>query len=177
MRNFVIIFVFLMVSSMMMAQGPEPLSKGKMAVNVGTGFWGLRTGFMPIHAGMEFGITEDISVGYNAGWRLYSDGWNHSLFVFQARGDYHFNTLLNLDKVWDVYAGLRIGPAVMTAPANYPDWLSKQGFNFTVDGYAGGRWYFSDTMALNAEVGLMGLFPDIVGPTPFINAGLTFRLN
>ncbi len=95
-------------------------------------------------------------VGFDLGWRLYQDGWNHSLFVFQVRGDYYFNTLIGLDKTWDVYAGLQLGPGVMTAPSGYPG--SKEGFNFTVDGLAGGRWYFSETMALNAEVGLMGRF-------------------
>ena len=93
--------------------------------------------------------------------------------VFQVRGDYYFNTLIGLDKTWDVYAGLQLGPGIITAPGGYTG--SVEGFNFTVDGLAGGRWYFSDSMGLNAEVGLMGVFPDLVGPTPFGMFGIFIK--
>lgn len=143
-------------------------------VNVGTGIWTKSPVIMPIHAGMEFGVHKDISVGFDLEWRLFNDGWSHSVFVFQARGDYYFNNLIGIQDTWDVYAGLQLGGGIITAASNYPG--SNQGFNFAVDGVAGGRWYFSDSMSLNAELGLAGLFPDIVGPTFFVNFGLTFGL-
>ena len=49
-------------------------------VNVGTGLWGYSPVIMPIHAGMEFGLTEEISIGFDVGWRLYNDWANHSVF-------------------------------------------------------------------------------------------------
>lgn len=167
---FISCFIAFLASGSIFAQGHT--AEGTR-INVGTGLWGVSPVIMPLHAGMEFGITEEISIGFDLGWRLYDDWANHHLFVFQVRGDYYFNTLIGLDKTWDVYAGLQLGPGVFTAPSGYND--DAKGFNFTVDGVAGGRWYFSDSMALNAEVGLMGVFPAVVGPTPFINFGITFR--
>lgn len=143
-------------------------------VNVGTGLWSVSPVIMPVHAGMEFGLTEEISIGFDVEWRLHNDGWSHSFFAFQVRGDYYFNTLIGLDGTWDVYAGLQMGPGIYTAASGYPG--SKKGFNFALDGLAGGRWHFSDSMSLNAEVGLMGVFPDFSGPTPFINFGITFGM-
>ena len=32
-------------------------------LNIGTGLWAVNPPLMPIHAGMEFGITEEISLG------------------------------------------------------------------------------------------------------------------
>jgi len=149
-------------------------AKLPMRVNVGTGFWSVSPIIMPVHAGMEFGLTEEISVGFDVEWRLYNDGWSHSVFAFQVRGDYYFNTLIGLDGIWDVYAGLQFGPSFFTATNDYPK--TAKGFNFALDGLVGGRWYFSDNMALNAEVGLIGVFPDLVGPTAFMNFGITFVL-
>jgi hypothetical protein len=143
-------------------------------INLSTGLWSVNPVIMPVSAGMDFGITEEISLGFDIGWRLYDDGANHSLFVFQFRGDYYFNTLIGLDRIWDVYAGLQSGPGIFTAPSNYGGTVN--GFNWTLDGYAGGRWYFNESMGLNAEVGLMGVFPDLVGPTPFMKFGLTFGI-
>jgi hypothetical protein len=129
---------------------------------------------MPVHAGMEFGLTAAISVGFEAEWRLYSDGFYHNVFTLQVTGDYYFNSLIGLDDTWDVYAGLQFGPGYITAANNYPK--SAEGFNLFLDGLVGGRWYFVDSMALNAEAGLLGIFPDLVGPTPFINFGLSIVL-
>lgn len=156
------------------AQGGGAIKKGGMEVNAGTGFWSVSPVIMPIHGGMDFGITDDISVGFDVGWRLYNDGWGHSLFVFQARGDYHFNTLIGLDDKWDVYAGFQAGPGIMTAAINYPG--TRKGFKVAVEGVAGGRWFFSKTIGLNAEVGLMSVLPDVVSPTAFMNFGVTFAI-
>jgi hypothetical protein len=143
-------------------------------VNLGTGFWAVNPGFMPFHGGMEFGITEEISLGFDLGWRLYDDGPTHHFIVFQARVDYYFNTLIGLGKTWDVYAGLQMGPGFFSAPAGYAG--QAKGVNFALDGVAGGRWYFAEGVGLNAEVGLMGVFPAIVGPTPFTTIGISFRM-
>ena len=143
-------------------------------VNAGTGLWSVSPVIMPIHAGMEFGLSEVISIGFDLGWRMYNDAANHHLLVFQVRGDYYFNTLIGLDETWDVYAGLQTGPGIFTAPSWYAG--NAQGFQWTVDGVAGGRWYFSDGVALNLEVGLTGVFSGVVGPTPFTTFGISFRM-
>lgn len=143
-------------------------------VNVGAGFWSVSPVIIPVHTGIEFGLGDAISIGIDAEWRLYNDGFYHNVFTLQARGDYYFNSLIGLEDKWDVYAGIQFGPGYLTAAGNYPK--SAEGFNLFLDGLVGGRWYFVDNMALNAEAGLMGIFPDLVGPTPFVNFGLSFVL-
>lgn len=168
--SFVILIMCLSIASLV----AQDMGKLPMRVNVGTGFWSVGPNIMPVHAGMEFGLTEVISVGIDVEWRLYNDGWNHSLIALQLRGDYYFNKLIGLDGTWDVYAGIQIGPSFFTATNDYPK--SAKGFNFALDGLVGGRWYFIDNVALNAEVGFLSIFPDLVGPTAFANIGLTFIL-
>ena len=143
-------------------------------VNVGTGLWGVSPIIMPVHAGMEFGLTEEISVGFDAEWRLYNDGFYHNVFTVQFRADYYLNTLIGHNGTWDLYAGLQFGPGYLTAADNYPK--SAEGFNFLLDCSVGGRWYFIDNMALNVEAGFVDVFPDLVDPTAFINFGLSFVL-
>ncbi len=176
MKRVIVLFLMTAVPLFMAAQGSGAIKKGGMEVNAGFGFWSNAPAIMPLHGGMDFGITDEISLGFDAGWRLFNTvGWRHSVFVFQARGDYHFNTLIGLDSQWDVYAGLQLGPSIITAAANYPGDI--KGFNFALDGVVGGRWFFSDNIGLNAEVGLMAVFPDIARPpNAFMNAGFTFRL-
>ena len=174
-RSILVLFIVL-IPFLMTAQEGGAIKKGGMEVNAGFGLWTNKAVIMPLHGGMDFGITDDISVGFDVGWRLYNSvGWSHSVFVLQGRFDYHFNKLIELDNKWDVYAGLQLGPAYVTASSDYP--YSVKGFNFALDGVIGGRWYFSDNIGLNAEVGLMGVFPDISRPPSlFINFGVTFRI-
>ncbi|NOX86946.1 MAG: hypothetical protein GXO86_13450 [Chlorobi bacterium] len=174
------LFLFLLIVSVpvvFMAQSGA-IKKGGMEVNAGLGFWSNSPVIIPLHGGMDFGITDDISVGFDVGWRLYNSvGWNHSVFVLQGRADYHFNSMIGLDNQWDIYAGLQLGPALITASGDYPEEGHLRGFNFALDAVVGGRWFFSDNVGLNAEVGLMGVIPDIIEPpNVFLNLGLTFRL-
>jgi len=158
------------------AQESGAIKKGGMEVNAGLGIWSNSPTIIPLHGGMDFGISDDISLGFDVEWRLYKTlGWSHNVFVLQARGDYHFNKLIELDNKWDVYVGLQLGPAFVTAASDYTG--SIKGFNFAVDGIVGGRWFFSGNTGLNAEIGLMGVFPDISRPpSVFLNVGVTFRI-
>jgi hypothetical protein len=169
--SLLLLLIALFLSGITLAQDGNALGR---RVNVGFGLWSPNPVIMPLHAGMDFGVTEEISLGFELDWRMRNDGWTHHVFAFQFRGDYYFNELIGLDKQWDVYAGLQTGPAIITAASNYPG--SIEGFNWTLDGVAGGRWYFTDSIGLHAEVGLMGVFPDIVGPSVFTNFGVTFGL-
>ena len=170
--------LFFLISFLTIIGFSTAFSQGHTAegtrVNLGIGFWSVSPSFMPFHGGMEFGLTEEISIGFDLGWRLYNDNADHHLLVFQFRGDYYFNTLIGLDEKWDVYAGLQLGPGLFTAPSWYEG--DVKGVNMTLDGVAGGRWYFTEGVALNAEVGLMGVFPAVVGPTPFTTIGVSFRM-
>ena len=62
-------------------------------------------------------------------------------FVVSARGDYHFNTLLNIPNQWDLYAGATMGI----------DFSKPVGFS--AGAHAGGRWYWNDKWGINAEIG------------------------
>ena len=175
MKSFFLILLVVSVPSLLMAQDGA-IKKGGMEVNAGLGIWSNAPVIMPVHVGMDFGIAKDISVGFDLGWRLYNqDDWKHSVLVLQGRFDYHFNALLRLKNNWDVYAGLQLGPAFITASDDYTG--TKEGFNFVLDGVFGFRWFFSGKMGLNSELGITGVFPDIANPPAlFLNLGLTFRV-
>ena len=175
MKSFFLILVIVSAPFFLTAQGGT-IKKGKMEVNAGLGIWSNSPVIMPVHAGMNFGVAKDISAGFDLGWRLYNqDDWKHSVLVLQGRFDYHFSTMLRLKNKWDVYAGLQLGPALITASDNYTG--AREGFNFVLDGVFGFTWFFSGKMGLNSELGITGVFPDIANPPGlFLNFGLTFRI-
>ncbi len=174
------LLLFLLIISgpfIALAQGGA-IKKGGKEINAGVGFWSNQPVIIPLHGGMDFGITDDISMGFDVGWRLYNSiGWNHNVIVIQGRFDYHFNSIARWDEKWDVYAGLKAGPAVVTATDDYPEYGNLKGFNVAVDLFVGGRWFFTNNIALNAEAGFMGVIPDIIEPpNVFLNLGLTIRM-
>ena len=132
------------------AQGS--LGKGNKQFNAGVGFstWGV-----PIYAGLDFGVHQDITVGPVASFRTYSQNiasvnYSHSIFVIGFNGNYHFNTLIDLDPEWDLYAGLTLGYWIWSSPANYPGGL---GSGIGLDGQIGARYFFSDKFGMNLELG------------------------
>ncbi len=63
----------------------------------------------------------------------------------------HFNSLLNLDNEWDVYAGATMGI----------DFSRPTTFSAGIHG--GGRWYWDKTWGLNVEIGGGTYFSSTVG--------------
>lgn len=141
-----------------MADAQAPIQEGEMQVNAGVG---LSNYGLPLYGGLEYGIGNNISVGGEISYRGYnetyaSSKWNHSIITFAALGNYHFNELLEIPSEWDLYAGLSLG---------YSAWKTKYDGSGTFDytgsgssglylvGQIGGRYFFSENIGLNVELG------------------------
>lgn len=136
----------------------QRVQKGEKQINAGIGFnsggWS-----MPIYAGIDFGVHPDVTVGgifsyVQQTFRYGSFSNKGHWFGLGARGDYHFNTLLNIPNEWDVYAGL----TVAYNNFSYSDDWGNGYTNFNSSGIGlglqiGGRYYFTDNLGVNLELG------------------------
>ncbi len=138
MKKLVLLFVFIAGFNMMYAQ--SPIGKGGKNINFGTGFstWGL-----PVYFGMDWGVHEDITIGFNASYRFHGDS---NPLGISANGNYHFNTILDIPQQWDFYAGLNLG--FVTWLGNGKEDHSPLGLDLVI----GGRYYWSD-WGINLELG------------------------
>jgi hypothetical protein len=132
--------------------GQSPLSVGRNQLNVGIGLseWGL-----PVYIGLDHSVQKDITVGGELSYRAYNENYSnysyhHSITGLSANGNYHFNSILNIPRNWDFYAGLNLGFYVWTSPNGYPG--SHQS-GLGLGAQIGGRYYFSDKVGLNLEFG------------------------
>lgn len=120
----------------------SPIGKGGKNVNFGTGFssYGL-----PVYFGMDFGVHPDITVGFNVSYRFY-ENYKDPLGL-SVNGNYHFNTLLEIPRQWDLYAGLNLGFVVWMGDGIDDDY-NPLGLDLQI----GGRYYWSD-WGVNLEFG------------------------
>lgn len=129
-------------------------------VGVGASTWGI-----PIFAGIDFTVADQITVGGQLNYRRYTQGlnllgvgtrWVHNIFEVSANGNYHF---FDPGEEYDVYAGLSLG---------YYIWSTRlredvAGFNgeYSGDGagglglrlQVGGRYAINDDIILYGEIG------------------------
>ncbi len=146
----VLIIITLFAFSDAFSQGS--LGKGNKQLNAGVGIstWGV-----PVYVGVDFGVHPDITVGPMVSFRSYSErfgavNYNHSIFVLGFNGNYHFNSLIDLDPEWDLYAGLTMGYYIWSSPNDY---IGNQNSALGVVGQIGGRYFFSDKFGVNLEFG------------------------
>jgi len=143
-----IIFFFIAATT----YGQNPLPVGKAQLNLGIGF---SNSGIPIYGGFDFGVAKNITLGGEVSYRGYNENWHsneyhHNVFGISANGNYHFNTLLNIQERWDVYAGLNLGFYSWSSPEDYDgDHNSGVGLGAQV----GARYYFSQKVGLNLEFG------------------------
>lgn len=92
--------------------------------------------------------------------------FNWKAFTIAARVNYHFV----FHKHFDTYAGLLIGMSLYTytwkGSGADPGWRTKG--DLEIGPYAGFRWFFSKTFAVNAELGYL---------PAWFNAGVTFKFD
>ena len=166
-------------------------SKGAIAVNASIGlgnYSGYNMGIPPLSLSADVGVIDNligdngsVGVGGYVGFATNSYTYNYysnyyykatvTRMCFGVRGTFHYQ--LN-DKL-DTYAGLMLGLYTYSYSYkdNYNDDYYKNYYSnlnhsdIAFSAYVGTRYYFSRTMALNAEVGY--------GFT-YISAGLTFKL-
>jgi hypothetical protein len=184
MKKLLIVLAFLSVALFVNAQEVEPMFvKGDKVANIGLGLGsGLssyyKTSIPPISLSAEYGIADEIfekgSVGVGAylGFATYS--WRSSYSYRQSRvylgprGSFHYPLV---DKL-DTYVGLSLGLHYYSYKYNddYYDYYDNyDDFNIGLYSYwfAGARYYFTDNLAVMAEVGY--------GIT-YLNIGVSFKL-
>ncbi|MBY5959977.1 hypothetical protein KUV50_17635 [Membranicola marinus] len=150
--TFIALTSFLFLSQSTMAQDVNTsFQEGDVVINAGLGL-GTTFAFtgslgIPLGGGVEYGITDAIGVGGEAG---FASGGGLTVFYIGAKGSYHFNDLFNIeDEAWDVYGGLGL----------YYRSFNVSGINFglgsgiTAGIHAGARYYFSDSFGVYAELG------------------------
>ena len=166
MRKLIITIAILMAFTL--SYGQNSLPKGSSQLNLGVGIsgWGV-----PVYIGMDFGASNDITLGGELSFRSFRERWQsnryrHSIIGISGNANYHFNRVLNIPDNFDFYAGLNLGFYVWSSPENY-------GGNNTsgvgLGGQIGGRYFFTDNLGINLEFG---------GGNAFAGGkfGLTFKL-
>ncbi len=149
MKKELIIIALAFISSFgLSAQNPLPNGGKQLNVGVGLSGWGI-----PIYAGLDFGVHEDISVGVQASLSSYNESWDskdyhRSIFGLIGNGNYHFNRILEIPSDWDFYAGLNIGFYFWSKPDDYKGSNSSEA---GLGAQVGGRYYLNEKLGLNLE--------------------------
>lgn len=146
------VIVLISVISLFAVSAQAPLGNGGVQLNAGVGFsgWGI-----PVYVGMDFGISNDVTLGFEGSFRNYRENYsnnkyNSTILGISGNFNYHFNRVLEIPSIWDFYAGLNIGFYAWTSPNDYPgDGDSGLGLGLQI----GGRYFISDNLGLNLEVG------------------------
>ena len=144
------------------------LDQGNLQLNAGVGIsgWGI-----PVYVGLDYGVTNDISVGGEFTFRSYSHSsyYTHNIMGFFGNGNYHFNNLFNLPRPLDLYAGLSLGVYTSTVTAKEGNEYHGDSYSgFSLIGQTGARYFFTDNFGVNLELsgGLL---------TSGAKAGITYR--
>ncbi|WP_314151736.1 hypothetical protein [Capnocytophaga granulosa] len=145
------------------------LDQGRLQLNAGVGIsgWGI-----PLYVGLDYGVTNDISVGGEFTFRSYSHSsyYTHNIMGFFGNGNYHFNNLFNLPRPLDLYAGLSLGvyTSTVTAKEGRGEYYGDSYSGFSLIGQTGARYFFTDNFGVNLELsgGLL---------TSGAKAGITYR--
>jgi outer membrane protein W len=143
------VFVLTTITTMF-SQGP--ISQGQTQVNLGVGFSNYG---VPVYVGFDYGVHRDITLGAELSYRSFkerfqSERYGHSIIGVSGNVNYHFNTLFEIPKNWDLYAGLNIGFYHWTSDSNYPGSFNS---GLGIGGQIGGRYYFTNKMGVNLEIG------------------------
>ena len=144
--------IFLAFTAVITLNAQCPLKKSEYQFNAGLGFsdWGV-----PVYAGVDFGVYNDITAGIEASFRSYNEDiytakYSSNVFGIAGNGNYHFNTVLEIPKNWDFYAGITLGYYSWSLSADYP---GNNSSGFGLGAQIGGRYFFSKKFGLNLEFG------------------------
>lgn len=152
MKHLQALSLFLLVSTLVAAQGP--LAYDGNQFNLSSGY---TTNGIPVNLSFEFGWGEDYSLGIEGSYRLYDEtldnrDFDHGIFGFAIFGNYHFNTMLKLPDQWNVYAGANVGFYKWFSEEGYLEYSnSRNSSTLGVGIQIGGRYYFNDNFGVFLE--------------------------
>lgn len=148
-------YLFLFVGLMffaVIANAQSPLSKGSTQLNTGVGF---SNHGVPVYIGLDHAVSRDVTLGGELSYRGYNDNWHsydyhHNVWGISGNANYHFNSVLDIPRNWDFYAGLNVGFYSWSSPDGYDgDYTSGLGLGAQI----GGRYYFNNNIGINLEFG------------------------
>lgn len=157
---------FMWISFATLAQSPLPVGRNQLNTGIGLSEWGV-----PFYLGIDHSVHKDITLGGEFSYRSYREKWNsyyyrHNIMGFSGNGNYHFNSIFNIRRNWDFYLGLNVGFYVWSSPSDY---TGSHSSGLGLGAQVGGRYYFSDKVGLNLEIGSGNAFSGG-------KLGLTFKL-
>ena len=135
--TFLIMLSFLVTAIYAQRDGVAPLPKGGKQINFGAGF---STKGVPIYASFDFALHKDVTLTpeIHAVIPFPDEKFSGGVLV---KADYHWNYLIGIPSEWDFYAGARAGFGF-----GDDDFFPELGIQ------VGGRWYWTDSWGLNAEL-------------------------
>lgn len=151
---FVAILAMTFFTSSVKAQfNPYAENTKMISAGVGISGWGV-----PIYGRAMFPVAENLTVGGGLSYQSYgySSNWNLSIVGISARGNYHFNELIEIDDDWDFYAGLALNYYVTSYNYKGPgssNWNSGGPDGLGLGLHVGGHYFVSDKLGINAELG------------------------
>ena len=145
---------------------------GDKDVNIGIGFgatWysgvGYKTKIPPVSASLDLGLKDDIGPGvlgiggyvgfssYKWEWNtVYTYGYKYTTIILAARGTYHLELVDKLDTYGGLLLGFRIVSSSYYGDIGYT-YTGGAGSGLAYSFFAGGRYYFSDNIAVFGELG------------------------
>jgi len=141
MKKIGIIALLLILGTGVFAQSfTDGLPKGAIQLTAGLG---LNSYGLPLFVQMDYSLMDNITLSPYAGLSLWSPD---NQLRLAAYADYHFNRLLNLPKIWDMYAGLNMGFQINfgAQPGTSP---LKAGVQL------GGRYFWNKHWGINVQFG------------------------
>ena len=121
---------------------------------------------VPIYTMLDLAIADNITVGGGIAYQtntesafssLASVKWRHNIFSIVARGNYHFNEILDLPDQWDLYGGVGLGYYIwntkLSEGSSGVSYSGSGSGGLGVSVRAGGRYFFNEKIAANAELG------------------------
>lgn len=141
-KNYLLTLIVVSLYSSILAQGQMPLTLGEKQIDFGLS---LNRGGVPLFVGMDFAVHQDITVGGMASFNL--NGFDYMNLGF--RGDYHFNSLMEIPPEFDFYAGATLGFRLGFNDYDY----DKYGKGLILGLQVGGRWYWNNQWGLMLEGG------------------------
>ena len=171
----VLLFLFLGVAGSLFfsssAQAQQAYAQGDKILNVGFnlgtynyGYYGSRSGFLPINASFELAKTDKLSFGAYAGfasWKykyLNDYGWNY--IAFGAKGSFHYlpwlNETLELgmnEEKLDLYVSLLAGIELRRVTGEYGSSIYKNSVGLRLGPVLGVKYMFNPKFGAFFEAG------------------------
>jgi len=173
MKKLLVVFVIVLGFSM----NAQILEQGNSMINIGLGMGsynggdGYETKVPPVYGSYEYMINDQISVGafvgyyatgydwsmpdYNTG-RVETISWDFTYLNLAGVANYHF---VNND-AFDAYGGLKLGYTNVSSDISGTDidpaaaaFLSFDSSGFLFGAQIGARYFFTESMAVNLELG------------------------